>query len=181
MRAPSRPLIAVALLTASLLLMLACGDAPRTTTVRRVEDPWSFAQAAIAAGPMLVVVRGLPSPVPDVAIEDAVLAAVQQAVTWINSPRFTLLPQEAGQTDLRLVYIFNGRSSADPCDDAAPGGQSQQGGRVSLVAGLCDGTNMLVRVDGLLKRQNGTDDPRFVRLIRQATRDMLMPPPAPRP
>ena len=40
---------------------------------------------------------------------------------------------------------------------------------------------MLARVDGLLKRQGGLDDPKFAKLITQATHELLAPPPAPRP
>src|SRR5512133_1334744 len=60
---------------------------------------------------------------------------------------------------------------------AAPGSKTG----VSLLAALCDGTAMLVRVDGLLKRHDGVEDRRFAKLVVQATRELLAPPPAPRP
>jgi hypothetical protein len=181
MRASLRVRFAAVLLAASTLGLVACEDAPKTTTMRRVEDPWAFAQAAMASGPLLIVVRGLPSPASEAAVEDAVLHAAQEAVTWTASPRFTVIPARAAPSNLHLVYIFNGRPVADPCREDAPGGEWQQGGRVSLLAALCDGADMLVQVDGRLKRHAGLDDRQFVKLISQATRELLAPPPAPRP
>jgi hypothetical protein len=160
--------------------LVGCGDAPKTTTLRRVEDPWAFAQAAMAAGPLLVVVSGLPARASEVAVEEAVLAAAGDAVTWTSRPRFTVIPARAGAVDLRLVYVFNGRPS-DPCREEPQGGDPQQGGRIALVAALCDGTGLLSRVDGRLARSEGVDDRRFTALIDQATRELLAPPPANRP
>jgi hypothetical protein len=161
--------------------LLACEDSPRTTSTRRVEDPWALVQPAMAIGPLLVLVRGRPSPAQETAIEDAVLEAARIAVTWTATPRFTLVPAEAVPTSLRLVYVFNGQPTADPCVEDVPGGGWQQGGRVVLIAALCDGSSVLARVEGLLKRHEGVDDPRFGKLVAQATRELLAPPPGPRP
>jgi hypothetical protein len=177
MRVPLPVRFAAVLLAASTLGLVACDDAPKTTTMRRIEDPWAFAQAAMASGPLLIVVRGLPSPASEAAVEDAVLQTAQSAVTWTASPRFTVIPARAAPSDLHLVYVFNGRPVADPCREDAPGGEWQQGGRVALLAALCDGTDMLVRVDGRLKQHAGLDDRRFVKLIGQVTRELLAPPP----
>jgi hypothetical protein len=181
MRVPLRVRFAAVLLAASTLGLVACDDAPKTTTMRRVEDPWAFAQTAMASGPLLIVVRGVPSLASEAAVEDAVLQAAQEAVTWTASPRFTVIPARGAASNVYAVYIFNGRPAADPCGEDAPGGEWQQGGRVSLLAALCDGADMLVRVDGRLKRHAGLDDRRFAELIGQATRELLAPPPAPRP
>ena len=62
-----------------------------------------------------------------------------------------------------------------------PGGEPLPGGEVTLVAGFCDGGQTLVRVDGRVGRSEGLGDSRLRRLIAQATRDLLAPPPAPRP
>ena len=181
MCAPLRVRLAPVLLAASTLALVACKDAPKTTTMRRVEDPWAFAQAAMASGPLLIIVRGLPSPASESAVEDAVLQAAQTAVSWTATPRFTVIPARAAPSNLHLVYIFNGRPSADPCSEDVLGGQWQQGGRISVLAALCDGTSLLARVDGLLKQHDGVEDRRFAKLIGQATRELLAPPPAPRP
>ena len=162
----------------SILGLLACEESPRTTASRNVENPWMFVQSAM---PLLVVVRGLPFPAPEVAVEDAVVDLARGAVTWTASPRFTPVPAQAGSATLRLVYVFNGQPSSDPCAEDAFGGSWQQGGRMTLIAALCDAGVMLARVDGLLKRQGGLDDPKFGKLIAQATRELLAPPPAPRP
>jgi hypothetical protein len=129
----------------------------------------------------LFVVRCLPSPASDVAVEDAVLQAAQAAVTWTASPPFTVIPARAAPSNLHLIYVFNGRLVADPCREEAPGGERQQGGRVYLLAALCDGADMMVRVEGRLKRHAGLDDRRFAELIGQTTRELLAPPAAPRP
>jgi hypothetical protein len=181
MRDPLRVRFATVFLAVSMLELVACDDAPKTTTMRHVEDPWAFAQAAMASGPLLIVVRGMPSPASDVAVEDAVLQAAQAAVTWTASPRFTVIPARAAPSNLHLIYVFNGRPVADPCREEAPGGEWQQGGRVSLLAALCDGADMLVRVESRLKRHAGLDDRRFAGLIGKATRELLAPPAAPRP
>jgi hypothetical protein len=132
-----------AITAVSIAGLLACEDSPRTTTTRRIEDPWAFVQPAMAKGPLLVLVRGLPSPAQEAAIEDAVLDAARKAVTWTATPRFTLVPAEAGSAVLRLVYVFNGQPSADPCSENVSGGTWQQGGRVVLMAALCDGSSIL--------------------------------------
>jgi hypothetical protein len=111
MRDPLGVRFATVFLAVSMLELVACDDAPKTTTMRRVEDPWAFAQAAMASGPLLIVVRGLPSPASDVAVEDAVLQAAQAAVTWTASPRFTVIPARAAPSNLHLIYVFNGRRS----------------------------------------------------------------------
>ena len=158
--------------------LLACEESPRTTASRNVENPWMFAQSAM---PLLVVVRGLPFPAPEVAVEDTVVDLTRGAVTWAASPGFTPVPAQAGSATLRLVYVFNGQPSSDPCAEDAFGGSWQQGGRITLIAALCDEAIVLARVDGLLKHQGGLDDPKFGKLIAQATRELLAPPSAPRP
>ena len=121
---------------------------------------------------------------PEVAVEDAVVDLAREAVTWTSAPRFTPVPAQAGSAVLRAVYVFNGQPSADPCADDVIGGTWQQGGRFTLIAALCDGSVMLARVDGLLKRQGGLDDPRFSRsssLRRPAISWLRRPHPARKP
>lgn len=166
---------------AVILGTLACDESPRITTTRRVEDPWAFVQSAMAAGPLLVLVHGHPSPAQETAVEDAVLDAARKAITWTATPSLTLVPAQAGSASLRLVFVFNGQPSADPCSETVVGGTWQQGGRTTLIAALCDDYLMLSRADALLKRQDGVEDPRFRKLIDQATRELLAPPPGPRP
>jgi hypothetical protein len=167
-----------AIAAVSILGLFACEESPRTTATRNVENPWVFVQSAM---PLLVLVHGLPYPAPEVAVEDAVVDLARGAVTWTSTPRFTPVPAQAGSAVLRAVYVFNGQPSADPCAEDVIGGTWQQGGRITLIAALCDGAVMLARVDGMLKRQGGLDDPRFAKLIAQATRELLAPPPAPHP
>jgi hypothetical protein len=173
---PARSISTIAAL--SILGLLAYDESPRTTATRNVENPWIFVQSAM---PLLVLVRGLPFPASEVAVEDAVIDLAREAITWTATPRFTLVPAEAGSVVLRLVYVFNAEPSADPCAEEVSGGTWQQGGRIALIAALCDKSVMLARVDGLLKRQEGLDDPKFGKLITQATRELLAPPPGPRP
>lgn len=161
-----------------LLTVAGCDDLPTTTVMRRIEDPWAVAQGA---GLLPLVVRGRPAFASDEAVEDAVFRMVTQAMTWSATPPVTRAGPSDDAAPLRLVYVFNG-SGGDPCAAAgSDGGEPLPRGRVTLVAALCDGGQMLARVDGRVGRGEGLDDRRLRRLISQATRDLMAPPPAPRP
>jgi hypothetical protein len=176
----SIPSLRRALLTIAGLLPLAlaaCDDYPTTVSMRRIEDPWSVAQGA---GLLPVVVRGRPAFASDEAVAEDVLHIVRQTITWTASP--PLIGETGGNahTGRRLVYVFNAEG-ADPCAPEPLGGEPLPLGRVTLSAGFCDGQEMLSRVDGRVGRSEGLDSRPLVRLIGQATRELLAPPPAPRP
>lgn len=161
--------------------LFACEDAPITQTMRRVEDPWAVAHGA---GVLPLIVRGRPGFATETAVEDAVLRAVTGAMTWTAAPPVALASASSAGERIHLVYAFNA-AGGDPCgaDQASSpaGGEPRPDGRVELTAVLCEDGEWLARVDGRLRRSDGIEDRRFGRLVGQATRDLLAPPPAPRP
>jgi hypothetical protein len=174
-----RSLVAVASATilGGILGVAGCEDQPRTTTTRRIEDPWAVAQGA---GLLPLIVRGRPAFASDEAVDEAVFRAATQAITWTATPALVRATPGDERAAMRLVYVFNG-DGGDACAGAPIAGEPLPKGRVTLVAALCDGAQFVARVDGRLRRSEGVEDQRLRRLIRQATRDLLAPPPAPRP
>ena len=155
-----------------------CRDSPTTTVSRRIEDPWAIAQGA---GLLPLIVHGRPAFAADEAVADAVYDAARRAITWTATPPVVRAGPGDATVRLRLVYVFNGAPGGDACAAAPLGGEPLPGGEVTLIAGFCDGGQTLVRVDGRVGRSEGLDDSRLRRLIAQATRELLAPPPAPRP
>jgi len=158
------------------LLLAGCEDAPRTTALRRVQDPWALVHGA---GLVPVIVRGRPAAASADAVEDVVFRFVEAAVTWTATPPFVRGGAGDAAAAMRLVFVFN--EGGEPCGGPAIGGEPRPDGEIVLLAVLCDGREMLARVDGRLGRSAGLDDRRFRRLVTQATRDLLAPPPAPQP
>lgn len=157
--------------------LVGCKDTPTTVVSRRIEDPWAIAQGA---GLLPVIVYGRPAFASDEAVAEVVYDAARRPVTWTATPPLVRPGPGDDVARLRLVYVFNGTGGGDAC--ASPlGGEPLPGGEVTLVAGFCDGGQALVRVDGRVGRSEGLDDSRLRRLIGQATRELLAPPPAPRP
>ena len=174
-RATAAALAAIA--TAGIAALVACEDAPKTTVSRWIEDPWAIAQGA---GLLPLIVRGRPAFASDEAVDDAVFQAVTTAITWTATPPVIRAGPGDEAARLRLVYVFNG-AGGDACTPEPTGGGPLPQGQVTLVAAFCDGGQPLVRVDGRVGRSGGLDDRRLLRLIAQATRELLAPPPAPRP
>jgi hypothetical protein len=160
--------------------LMACGEGPVTTVVRRTENTWAIAQGA---GVLPLFVAGTPVDASAPAVEDAVLRAVRAAMTWTASPPVMLAPassRDAG-SGIHLVFVFNG-DAADSCTGKWPvSGGPRPDGRITLQATLCDGAEWLARVDGKLAKSEGLDDRRLRKLIGQATRELLAPPAAPHP
>jgi len=177
---PSLKVAAAALASiaaAGIAALAGCEDAPRTTVSRAVEDPWALVQGG---GLLPLVVRGRPAFASDEAVDDAVFRAAARAITWTATPPLMRAGPGDAAAGLRLVYVFNG-AGGDACAANPTGGAPRPQGEVTLVAAFCDGGRPLVRVDGRVGRSAGLDDRRLLRLITQATRELLAPPPAPRP
>lgn len=160
-----------------LLATAACDDWPTTTAVHPIEDPWALAQGG---GLLPVIVRGHPAFASDEATSEAVFRIVEGAMTWTATPPVIRESDGEARVGRRLVYVFNAEGS-NPCADQPVGGDPRPKGEVSLNAGFCDGTQLLSRVDGRVGRSAGLDSRPLVRLIEQATWELLAPPPAPRP
>lgn len=158
-----------------LLATLGCDDAPITSVLFRLEDPWSFAQTG---ADLPVVVRGEPYPLAAVDPAEVIARAMRQAASWTATPPFVANQAAKG---LRIVYLFNQPAGAELCRTLPAGGPPQSGGRIGVVAAFCSGTDPIAVVNGRLGASSGIDDPRFSRLIRQMTLDLLRPPSAHRP
>jgi|GEM_PF-2865512 hypothetical protein len=150
-----------------------CDDVPITTVSYQVEDVQTFATGVLGQGPMLVVVRGHAHDVPAADTEAAVLNALTGATQWIAEPRFTTHSEESASLSMRLVVVLNDRPP-EPCLGDPSGGPPQPGGRVELTMTFCSGETVLSKVRGRIGRTDGLDDPRFARLIRQATVDLFV-------
>lgn len=177
---PSLKTVAIALAAAAaagIAAVAGCEDAPVTAVSRAVEDPWAIVQGA---GLLPLIIRGRPAFASDEAVGDAVFRSVARAITWTASPPVIRAGPGDEAARLRLVYVFNG-AGGNPCAPDPTGGEPLPQGEVKLVAAFCDAGQPLVRVDGRIGRSAGPDDRRLLRLIAQATRELLAPPPAPRP
>lgn len=168
-------LLVVAVAAVGIAGLVCCDDAPRTTAVRAVEDPWALVQGS---GPVPVIVRGRPAASDPDAVSDAVFRSVEKAVTWTATPPFVRGGAFDPGTGMRLVFVFGG--GGQPCAGTA-GSEPPAEGPVTLLAALCDGPRPLARVDGRVGRIDGLDDHRLRRLVGQATIDLLAPPAAPKP
>lgn len=170
--------LATAAAAAGIAALAGCEDAPMTTVVRAVEDPWAIVQGA---GLLPLIIRGRPAFASGEAVDDAVFRSVARAITWTATPPVIRAGPGDEAARLRLVYVFNGAGGGNACAPDPIGGEPLPQGEVTLVAAFCDAGQPLVLVDGRIGRSAGLDDRRLLRLIAQATRELLAPPPAPRP
>lgn len=159
-----------------LVLLAACEDAPRTDVTYRLDDVWSFARGAMNSGPLPVVIRGNPYDDDAAALDETVIDAMTQAVTWSADPRFMADANAGADSSLRVVFTLNGGGlgGRDQCLGKSAGGGPLADGQVRITATFCDGEEVMANVRGHMARTDGVDDPRFSRLIRQVTRDMFM-------
>lgn len=157
-------------------VLAACDDAPRTDVTFRLDDVWSFAQGAMLDGPLPVQILGSPYDDTGAALEDAVIGAMTEAITWTARPRFAVDAAGAPERSLRVVIALNGGGGGrEQCLGNTRGGGPLPDGRVRVVATFCDEEDVLANVRGETARTDGVGDPRFSRLVRQVTRDMFIP------
>jgi hypothetical protein len=169
---------AVAAAGAALVAMVACDGTPVTTVAFRVEDPWAIAQGAMPL-PLVVVGRAFAA-APPALVAEKVAVLMAEAITWNRGARFVLLPAAGAGQGLRVVLGFNGAAAGCGSIAAAAGGEPSAG-QVRLRVMLCDGDRLLADVSGRVGGAAGPGDGRFRALIRQATGELLRPPPSPRP
>ena len=156
-----------------------CEDAPTTTVVHQVEDPWSFAQATLMAGPMPVIIEGRAYDVDPGRIAGVVTRALAVGVTRTATARFAADPDRLITGGVRMVMTFNGGEGLDgftQCAGRSAGGDPAAGGAVRAITSLCMGETLLVTVRGRLGRSDGLEDPRFAALIRQIAVDLFASP-----
>lgn len=156
----------------SALLCAACEDAPVTTVSHRVDDVRSFVIGVMKEGPLLIVSQGQPFDAPDEQITLGAVDAVRSSMSWTAQPRLTADPSRSASTALYLQLVYNDPTTK-PCGGRGAGGPPQMNGRVEIVISLCSKEQSLSTVRGSIGRSDGPADARFVKLIRQATDDLL--------
>lgn len=154
-------------------LLVACDDMPLTTVTYQIDNAWRFAQPAM---PLLIEIRGQPYPIDDETLGQIVTRSMTRAVTWYDTPRFTVDPAAAGSPSDRVVMTFNparGAGGEAQCQGIVEGGAAEPGGTVRVLATFCSGSRVLVNVEGRVGRAGGSGDDRLPSLIRQIARDLF--------
>ena len=168
-----RKLVAVSL-AASLGAAAGCADGPTTSATYRSPDARTFAEKAMSTGPMRVIIRGRPYAAPQAQIDQAVLGAMTQAMSWTATPRLTSDPAAARIPSMAVVMSFNGVVDGDAqCRGENPGGEPQPQGAVQVAASFCGDGNLISNTTGRIGASSGVDDPQFAELIRQVAYDLF--------
>lgn len=165
-------MVAAVLVTA----VVGCAGQPVTTPTYRAGDVWTFAQGVMVKGPLLVETRGTPYPEAEAGLDETVVTAMKEAITWSANAPLTTDPAEAASPAMRVVWTFNnvgGTGAAGQCQGQYPGGGPLPNGRVTVAVTYCDGGDVLSNVGGRLEQSQGLADPAFARLIRQATGELF--------
>lgn len=152
-----------------------CGDGPATLAgTWRSPATWSSMVYATTKGPMLIEVHG--SPFGDPAAEfRAALAAAMTNKVFGRPTAFTPTPEQAPQPRYRVVLAFNPPPDTDAralCEGrvATAIGPVE---KITVQGAFCDGTTLLASVQGWVAKASGRDDPRFLQLIEQITRELF--------
>jgi len=164
------------MLLAALLAGVSCSG-PTTSATHQNPDAQTFAQNAMADGPMLVKITGTPYDVDQQRVDDIVLREMTSAMTWTATPRLTTDPQ-AARTPSMFVAMTFGRGAVDGnalCQPGGgdPGGGPLDGGAVEVAASFCGAGTMISNTSGRLDQSTGPDDAKFAQLIGQVTRDLF--------
>lgn len=159
----------------ALLLTAGCG-APEITGVIASTQSRDLVEAALADGPMYVVIQGNPFAVPAPMLTDRVLTTMQRTVNWDASARFTDSPVLAATPSVFIVWTFNGAvvGVGQQCELITAGGGPRPAGQIAAMASLCAGGGTIAVVEGQLSRTMGLDDPQFTALVQQMTAQLLM-------
>ena len=162
---------------AALAVLAGCGG-PMTSPTYRSPEARTFAQSAMAQGPMLVVIQGEPFAHDQERTRDAVLAAMARAMSWTGTPQFTTDAAEAPTASLYVVMTFNtGAIDGNvQCTVPPAGGGPEEDGGVAVSASFCGSRELISNTYGRISTADGADDPAFARLISQVTTDLFPPP-----
>lgn len=158
-------------------VLAGCGG-PLTSPTYRSPEARTFAQSAMAQGPMLVVIQGQPFAHEEERTRQAVLAAMARAVSWTGTPRLTVDAAEAPTSSLYVVMTFNtGAIDGNvQCTVPPAGGGPEEDGSVTVAASFCGSRELISNTYGRISGVDGADDPAFARLISQVTTDLFPPP-----
>lgn len=166
----------VSLGAAALTAMVAgCGDGPATLAgTWRSPATWSSMVYATNNGPMLIEVHGSPFGDPLPAFRAALAAAMTNKV-FGRPTAFTADPEQAPQPRYRVVLAFNPPPDTDAralCEGRVATAHGRQE-KITVQGAFCDGTTLLASIQGRVAKVAGSDDPRFLRLIEQLTRELF--------
>lgn len=157
-----------------LVILTACG-ATRVTPGYVNSGSWSFAQAVMNKGPMLVRIYGSPYAASEGVVERRIEDEMARGIPWLAGARFSADPARAVGGPFYVSLIFNTNYvGAGQCALTAPsGGPPSTDGAVQVSAAFCDGSDQLGTVAGSLAQSSGPDDPQFAALIQQATQALF--------
>jgi len=160
-------------------LTAGCGDGPATVSgTWRSPSTWSSLIYATSNGPLLVEVHGSPFGEPAASFRAAMAEAMTNRV-FGRPTAFTANPEEAPHPRYRVVLAFNPAADADPramCRGTVPVAAAPSE-RITVRGVFCDGGTMLASVSGWVAKVTGRDDPRFLKLMEQLTRELFGSPP----
>lgn len=177
---PARRSFARLSLLALALIAGGCGG-PEVTSVIASTQARDVVEAALARGPMHVVIQGDPFAVSPSLLAERVLTTMRETVAWYASAGFTNDPNVAATPSLFIVWTFNGAlvGAGQQCSLITAGGGPLPRGRIAAMASLCVGGGTIAVVEGELARATGPNDPGFTALIRQMTQQLLTNQPNP--
>ena len=152
-----------------------CADGPTTSASYRSPNSRTFAENAMSTGPMLVRMQGRPYAAPQAQIDQAVLGAMTQAMSWTATPRLTTDPAAARIPSMAVVMTFNGGGvdGDAQCRGESQGGEPGPQGAVRVTASFCGSGSLLSHTSGYIDTSSGVDDPLFAELIRQVAYDLF--------
>lgn len=165
----------LALGTAAIAALSACGDGPATVTgTWRSPATWSSLVYASNTGPLLVEVHGDPFGVGDATFRGLVAEAMDRQVHGRVVP-FTAVPAEAPRPQFRVTIAFMAPptlSTADLCAGRITTG-TPGSDRITMAAAFCDGQQVLSSVSGWVDGAEGPRDKRFRQLLAQVVRALF--------
>ena len=159
---------------AALALMASAGCANSRSGTYENTDSRSFAESAMSTSPLLVKIQGRPYAAPEQQIEDAVLDAMRQAMSWTATPRLTTDPAAAKIPSMAVIVTFNDTVDADAqCSGGGEGGEPQPRGAVQVTASFCGDQSPISTNTRRISESTGVGDPQFATLISQVTGDLF--------
>jgi hypothetical protein len=129
----------------------------------------------MSTGPMLVEIQGQPYAASAEQIDDAVLRAMHDAMSWTATPRLTTDPAAAKIPSMVVVMTFNGGvvDANVQCSGGSEGGEPRPQGAVQVTASFCGNGSLISNTSGRIDTSSGVGDPLFAELIRQVADDLF--------
>jgi hypothetical protein len=159
----------------SVAALAGCANAPATSATYQSPDSRTFAENAISTGPMMVEIQGRPYAASAEQIDDAVLRAMRDGMSWTATPRLTTDPAAAKIPSMVVVMTFNGGvvDANVQCSGGSEGGEPQPQGAVRVTASFCGNGSLISNTTGHIDTSSGVGDPLFAELIRQVAYDLF--------